>query len=171
MKRDLEIERLVKYAQALGVKVLLSKAKNDEDSAEWALDGKQITIYTKNQDSKTETILTLVHEIAHSLDNIHRHNRELDVEFDKALEPNEDGEIGKRKRKVILNSEIAATEYWHTIYKETNLQIPLWKLYAQMEMDIWQYEVYYETGSYPNRSQRKKKHKEIFAKHKGMKYD
>jgi hypothetical protein len=169
--RDQEIKRLVAYAKGLGVKVIFSDAKNSQDSASYTLDGTEITVYTKNQKSKTETILTLIHEIAHSLDNIHRLDRELDVAVDKALDPDDNGEIGRRKRKIILNSEIAATEYWHIVYKETDIKIPIWKLEAQMEMDIWQYQTYYETGLFPIGIERKLKKKELYAKHRETKYE
>jgi len=171
MIRDKEIDRLVKYAQALGVKVSFSNNKNTEDAADWTLDGKNITIYTKNQHSKTDTILSLIHEIAHSLDHIHRHNRELDEKFEDALDPGDNGEIGKRKRKIILDSEVAGTEYWHTIYKETDLKFPLWKLYAQMEHDVWQFRFYHETGEFPGFLERKKKRKELYKKHKDVDYE
>lgn len=171
MRRDQEIERLVKYAQALGVKVSFSNRKKPDNSAEWTLDGTEIIIYTKKQFSKTDTILSLVHEIGHSLDHIHGHDRVLDTEMEEAIDSSDEGETSKRQRKKILDSEIKGTQYWHTIYKETNLQIPLWKLYAAMEYDIWQYKVYHETGSFPKYIDKIKKRQAIYAKHKELDYE
>lgn len=166
MIRDDEIQRLIKYAQGMGVRVLMSKAQNSEDSAEFSLDGTEITVYVKSQNSKTETILSLIHELGHLLDHIHQHDRQLDVKFEQALDPNRHGKISKKKRKVILDSEVAATAYWHTIYKETDLKFPMWKLEAQMQHDIWQYEFYYENGRFPNSKERHGMKIEIYNKHK-----
>lgn len=171
MKRDQEIERLVKYAQGMGVKVRFSKIREPENSADWSLDGQEITIYVNKNKTKTETILSLIHEIGHHLDHIHGNNRELDEKMDEAYTPDENGEIGKRKRKRILNSEIAGTVYWETIYKETDLKIAKYKLFAAMEYDIWQYEIYADTGKFPNRIARRQKHKELYAKHKKINYE
>jgi len=169
MIRDLEIQRLIKYAQGMGARVVFSNVKDSEDSAQFALDGSEIIVYAKHQKSKTETILTLIHEISHLLDHIHQHDRQPDVKFEQALDPNRYGKISKKKRKIILDSEITATGYWHTVYKETGLKIPMWKMEAQMEHDIWQYDFYYEHGRFPHRKERRQMKKELYAKHKNKK--
>lgn len=171
MKRDLEIERLIKYAQALGVEVIFSNMKNPPDDADWSLMNTKITIYIRRHPTKTDTILSLIHEISHSLDNIHRANREVDWKFEEALPNDNEDEISKKRRKIILDNEKEGTRYWEIIYKETNLSFPIYKLHAQMELDVWQYEVYYESGKFPKRKERDKKRKEIFARHKRVKYE
>ena len=47
------------------------------------------------------------------------------------------------------------------IYKDTNLKIPKWKLDVAKKFDIWAYEVYYKTGFFPNKKEKKMKHKEL----------
>lgn len=166
MKRDDEIKRLVKYANALGASVTFCDSGRPDSSAEWTIDGKEITIYEKKQYSKTDTILSLVHELGHLLNHIHRNDRVQDEEFGEALGSDE----LKKARRKILRVEKQGTEYWYTVYKDTNLQIPLWKLYAAMEYDLWQYEVFYETGKFPKGKEQKKKRKTVKVKHRNVKY-
>lgn len=171
MVRNREIERLVKYAQSLGVKVIFSNKKCPDTSAEWTLDGSEIYIYTKKQYSKTDTILSLIHEIAHMLNHIHRNDRQRDEKFEEAIDASDADGAAKRHRLKILRVEKQGTQYWETIYKETNLQFPLWKLYAAMELDVWPYEIYVETGGFPTVKERKKKRKELKIKHKDIDYE
>lgn len=170
MIRDEEIQRLVNYIKGLGLKVTFSSKKSDS-SAFWYLDNSEIVICNSNNSTKIDTVLSLVHEIAHAKHNIHEKNRQIDPKFEKALdhvdEAEESGEdTQKRQRKIILDNEIAGTRYWHEIYAETNLKFPIWKLEAQMEYDIYQYEYFYETGELPLGRERKKKLKEINARHR-----
>jgi len=171
MIRDLEIERLVKYAQALDTRIVFSNKKNPSDAAEFTIDGSQITIYTKKNSSKTDTVLTILHEVAHLLDHIHKNDRVMDDSFEEALPDDNEEDISKKRRKKILNVEKSSTKYWEIIYKETNLSFPIYKLHAQMEMDIWSYEIYHETGKFPILKKRNEKRKEIYAKHKKVKYE
>lgn len=170
MIRDAEIQRLIDYTKGLGLKVTFS-SKKESASAEWCLDNSEIFIYRNRNKTKIETVLSLIHEIGHSVHNIHEKNREVDVKFMEALDHVDEAEENeedtqKKQRKIILQNEIAGTNYWHSIYKETNMQFPIWKLEAAMEYDIWQYEVFYETGYYPTNKDRKKKLGEINVKHR-----
>lgn len=168
--RDLEIQRLVKYAEALGVCVIFSDTRKAPASAEWTLDGEEICIYTKKQYSKTDTILSLIHEISHTLNHIHRNDRQEDEEFEEAIGANNEGEAQKKHYRKILKVEQQGTEYWYTVYKETNLQIPLWKLEVAKIYDIWQYEVLLETGKWPTVKEKAAKRKQLKAKYKDKKY-
>lgn len=173
MRRDAEIVRLTKYAQGMGLKVTFSNAKSSSSSADWNLDGTEITIYARQQDSKTSTILSMVHEIAHHLWFIHEKNRKPDLKFEEAIDfeyfNGDKKPIAKRLRKRIYDMESASTAYWDAIYKETDLGVPKWKLYATMEFDIWMYEIYYKEGHFPGYKRRLQKVKETNAKHKGLK--
>ena len=170
MIRDREIERLVNYAKGLGLKVSFSSKKSDA-AASWCLDNTEIFIYKNNNSSKTETVLSLIHEIAHAKHNLWEKNREIDKKFEKALDHVEEANVEevdskKRQRKIILDNEIAGTNYWHEIYHETNMKFHMWRLEAQMEFDIWQYEVFYEMGRFPKIGARNKKFKDLIAKYR-----
>ena len=173
MIRDEEIQRLINYTKGLGLKVTFSSKKADY-SAFWYLDCSEIVICKNSNKTKIETILSLVHELGHALHNIHEKNRTIDTKFEKARDHVDEAEESetdtkKRQRKIILDSEIAGTNYWHIVYKDTNMKFPLWRLEVAMEFDIYQYRVFYETGSYPRAKERKKKRRELIGKYRGTK--
>jgi hypothetical protein len=170
MKRDEEIQRLVNYIKGLGLEVTFSSKKSDA-AAHWYLDNTGIVVFKKNNSSKIETVLSLIHEIAHAKHCIWEKDRKVDLKFEEALDHVDGAELEgtdtkKKQRKIILDNEIAGTKYWEEIYKETNMQFPIWRLEAAKEFDIYQYQVFYETGSYPKFKERKKKHKEVMNKHR-----
>jgi hypothetical protein len=176
MVRDQEIERLVHYAKGLGVEVVFSKKDSGDSSAQWALDGSQITIFVNKQDSKTDMILSLIHEIGHHVWFIHEKNRQPDLKFDEAISiqnlvetEDRDRPTPKKLRKKIYEVELASSYWWETIYKETNMKFPIWKLYAQREFDVWVYEHFYKTGHFPSTAERREKWKTIREKHKPKK--
>lgn len=170
--RDEEIKRLIHYGQGLGVKVTILSGKDKDNDGYWALDGTEILICAGNHDSKTELILSLIHELGHHVWFIHEKDRQPDFKFEEAidrelLKEEEKGNITpKHLRKKIYNVERASAEYWYVIYKDTGIQIPEWKLFAQREYDVWMYEEYYEKGEYPKGEQKRKKLKEIRKKWK-----
>lgn len=178
MIRDDEISRLIKYAQGMGIKVMFSNTKKPDAAADWATDGTEITIYKRANINKTETILSLIHEIGHQLFFVHEKNRERDPKFERALDVRDHYEeilpdrlVPTKHRKKILDVERAGTLYWEGIYKETNMKFPLWKLHAQIEYDVYQYEIYAETGYFPTQKENRRKKKELNLKYKNMKYE
>lgn len=175
MIRDKEIERLVKYAESLGTKVVFNH-RNIENSAEWHIDGSQITIFTRNQKSKSETILSLIHEIAHHVWFVHEKDRQPDLRFEEAIDRqnlffDSSVPVPKKHRETILRREIAGTKYWEMIWKDTNIKLPKWKLFAAMEFDIWMYEQYLENGSFPMWTPRQEMKKFINDKHRKLTYE
>ena len=173
MIRDKEIDRLIHYAKGLGTRVVFSK-KNNGDAAEWNLDGTEITIFTNSQDSKTDTILSLIHEIGHHVWFIHEKNRKPDLKFEEAISiqnlvetEDRNRPTPKKMRKKIYEVELASAQWWETIYKETDMKFPIWKLHAQKEFDIWIYEYFYNTGNFPTISQKTNKWRIIREKYKG----
>ena len=172
MIRDQEIDRLVNYIKGIGLKVAFSSKKSD-CSALWYLDNSGIVIYKAKNTTKIETVLSLIHEIGHSLHCVWERDRNVDAKVEKAINHVNNAveletDTQKRQRKIILNDEIAGVKYWKTVYHETNMKFPIWRLDAAAEFDIWQYEVFYETGSYPSVKERNKKHGEITDKHRGQ---
>lgn len=170
MIRDEEIQRLIDYIKGIGLKVTFS-SKKSYDSAFWYLDNTGIVVFKKNNQSKIDTVLSLIHEIGHAKHNLWEKNREIDPKFEKALDHVDDAEeqgtdTKKRHRKTILDNEIAGTKYWDEIYHETNMKFPIWRLEVAKLYDVYQYEYFYEHGSYPTTKERKKKYKEIVSKHR-----
>lgn len=168
--RDQELSRLVSYIKGLGLKVVFSSKKADM-AASWTLDNSQITVYKSKNSSKIETILSLHHELGHAIHNIQEKNRQTDPKFEEALNHVDSAEeLGfdskKRQRKIILDNEIAGSQYWHSIYEQTNMKFPIWRLECAMEFDLWQYRVFYETGDFPISKLRKAKYKELVRKYK-----
>jgi hypothetical protein len=174
MIRDKEIERLVHYAKGLGVRVVFSRKNSDDAAAEWTIDGTEITIFTNKQDSKTDTILSLIHEIGHHVWFIHEKNRQPDLKFEEAISvqnlvetEDRNRPTPKKLRKKIYEVELASSQWWETIYKDTDMKFPIWKLHAQREFDVWIYEVFYKTGHFPKGREKKEKWKMIKEKHEG----
>ena len=169
MIRDEELNRLVNYAKGLGLKVTFSSKKSDI-SAAWYLDNSGIVIFKSKNTTKIETVLSLVHELGHAMHNIHEKDRKVDPKFEQALDAVDEAEeleidTQKRHRKTILNNEIAGTQYWDSIYKETHMKFPIWRLEMAKVYDTWQYQVFYETGKDPIGRVRLKKRKELRKKY------
>ena len=163
--RDREIDRLKRYANGLGVSVNLIYKDSHKDSGDWTTDGTQIRVFVVKNTTKTDIILTLIHELGHHLWFIHEKERAPDLKFEEALSYPGDN-IPKKHRKKILEIEQQGVEYWDVIVKDVNIKIPKFKIDMSAEFDVWQYEVYYETGEFPDNDQKRAKHKELLAKYK-----
>lgn len=169
MIRDREIDRLLKYCEALGIKVVF--VPDLDGSAEWAIDGSEIRINKTRNTGKTELILTLIHELGHHLWFVYKKQRQPDIKFDEAITKqffaeNRGGSTPKQSRKKILQIEKEGIKYWDIVVKDVDIKIPSWKIEMSKEFDIWQYEVYYETGKFPVRAVRRLKLKELTLKYK-----
>lgn len=162
MIRDEELNRLIRYAQGMGISVRFKPyVKSYATDAEWATDGSEITIYTRSINSKLDKILSLIHELGHHKGFV-ENNRKIDPEIEEALE---EEEKNKKNRKKIYLDEIKDTQYWEQIYKDTNCQFNIQKLYKQREFDIWSYEVYSESGKFPTKSAIKEKKRQLKKKY------
>lgn len=177
MIRDDEINRLVKYAEALGVKVVFAD-KSPDAAGEWAIDGSEITIFKNNNTSKTETVISLVHEIGHHCWFIHEKERTPDLKFDEAItrenlviENKVNTLTPKKLRKKILDCELESMKYWEVIWKDTNIKIPKWRMYEAMEFDSWVYKYYYRNGVFPSDKECSNKTRALRKKHKGVIYE
>jgi prolyl oligopeptidase PreP (S9A serine peptidase family) len=159
--RDDELNRLIRYAQGMGLSVRFKPYVRGGHSAEWLFDGSEITIYVTTQCSKIEKILSLIHELSH-----HRawiaNERQMDPKVEEAILSEEDK---KSYRKRIYEMEKADSVYWVDIYKDTNCKFDINKLYLQRDFDLHQYEVYYNTGKFPKGKEKKKKYRELKKKY------
>jgi hypothetical protein len=160
--RDEEIKRLTHYAKGMGVKVIM-RNKDQGDSGTWSTDGSTIEIFIWPRKSKTSIVLDLLHELGHHVWFVHEKDRQPDLKFEEALDRPED-DISKELRKKIYDVEVAGTTWWESIYKDTNLKVPKWKVNSAMEFDMWMYEQYYETGVFPMGKERTAKLIEVRAK-------
>lgn len=161
MVRDEELNRLIRYAQGMGLSVRFKPhVKGSYTSAEWLCDGTEITIYVKSRCSKLEKILSLIHELGHHKAWI-QNKRAMDPKVDEALDSEENK---KHHRKRILDMETSDAQHWEDIFNDTNCTFPIKRLWMQKEFDIWCYEFYYETGRDATKADKRAKWKELRKK-------
>jgi len=165
--RDTEISRLKKYAEGLGIKVYFKPYIRGMGIAEWDLDDQSITIYEKKSFSKTDYILTFLHELGHHLDWVYN-NRKNDPEDVKAQEllcageiEGDRSDIPKKYRKRTYEMEKSGIYYMSIIYKELGLKIPYWKVKLQQDLDIYPYFILYKEGRFPTSKEDKEYRKKM----------
>jgi len=163
MVRDEEIQRLIKYAQGMGVPVRFKPyIKGSSDGGGWTVDGSEITIYVSPGDTKISKILTLIHELGHHKGFI-ENNREVDP---KVLEALEDQDEKKRSRKRIYLDEVSDMQYWEQIYNDTNCKFDIRKLYIARDFDTWWYEELYKKDRNPTWKEKGEKLRELRNKYR-----
>lgn len=157
--RDKEIERIRLYCRGLGIRLTIKDYPWD-DSAEWSNEPKHIINVNKRRNvTKTQLILTLLHEIAHAIFHIH-----TGIEIpDASILPEP---VSKKERKKLYEFEKDSLAYMPIIYKELSLKIPEWKVNVAKEIDAWFYEYYYLNGKYPSKKEAKAELNAIEAKYK-----
>ena len=168
--RDREIERIVKYANGLGVKVIWKKYKRGDDGASWHLDGSAIEMYVWPDKSKTQIILDFIHELGHHMAWVYS-GRKNDLKTDRAYELDgargkKDPPISKAQRKIIYEAEKYDSQYRDQIFKELGIKIPKYRLDADKEYDFWIYRRYYLTGKIPTEKEMRVKRRELIEKHR-----
>ena len=162
MIRDEELNRLIRYAQGMGISVRFKPyVPRSRVAAEWTTDGTEITIYTSANCSKLDKILCLIHELGHHKAFVNN-DREVDPKVEEALDNEENR---KKDRKRILDMEIEDSLHWEEIYRDTNCRFDIQKLHKQREFDIWCYQVYYETGRDVTQKEKTAKRKELRRKY------
>ena len=166
MVRDDELNRLIKYAQGMGLSVHFKPSvKGSTFGAEYVTDGTEVIIYITKRTTKLDKIFSLIHELSHHKAYINN-DREIDEKLDEIL-IKEDPK--KRERYEIWKSEIRDAQYWEEIYRDTNCQFNINRLYAQKDFDLWVYEFYYENGGWPTWKLKNNKIKELIKKYKNGK--
>ena len=152
MKRDLELKRLIKYAQGMGVEVKFKPyVRGSGNAAEWRLDGSEITIYTTKRNSKIYNILLLIHELGHHKSFILNGRKSPSEEYD-IFSPSDDK--SKKFRRQMYLTEKRDSRHWETIYKDTGCTFPVRILKLQRDYDLWVYHYFYKNGVWPSNKER-----------------
>jgi hypothetical protein len=150
--KDRDIYKLKMYANELGLKVYTKKYTRHTGQAEY-IEGSCITLFLSKRSTKTEIILSLLHELGHHLDWLK--NKKKDADLDKALDLLANGsmtgdrsDIPKKYRKKILQVERSGVKYMSVIHSRLGLQIPLRIVKQQEKMDLADYEFLYHQGRF-----------------------
>lgn len=164
--RDLELSRMIKYAEGLGVRVSFRIHKNHDAAALWeVLDGNvTIVLFTWPKQSKTTLILNFLHELAH-----HKAWINANREFSKSVEAatsTPDKDLTDHQRYLVYKEEKNDAKLRLGIANELNLKIPEWKIKVDIANDNWYYYRWWKTGEDPSRTERIKKEKQFTRKYK-----
>jgi hypothetical protein len=170
-----ELNRLVQYAESLGIKVEFKDSSKGHVCAEWTTDGTEITVYSSKSKSITQNILDLLHEVSHHIAWTHK-GRKTPIRTDEALMAEDrrhkkSPPIPKSKRKIIYEDERFDSQYQELIYNELGLKIPRWKVQAERDLSNWIYYRYFQSGDYPGSIETKAKKQELVAKYRGKAND
>lgn len=156
-------EKLKKYAVSLGLTVFIRpRTKIDDFSGSYMFEDKKIILTKKAKSTTTDLILTLLHELGHHLDFVHKNKKENDALVKALLKRDYDKKpLTPRERKLIYEDEVAAANYMLIIYKELDLKIPKHKVEAEVKLDKWIAEQYFLTGEEPTVKQSQQMRKEF----------
>ncbi len=173
--RDAELERMHKYAESLGLKVIYRKCKGEDVGAVvTAIDGvpQTLTLYSWPGKSKTQQVLDFSHELAHMISFIYKGRRDSQQLLDALVEEGDrkpgDKPISKRKRKLIYECERKDSEYRANVIAEMNIKVPEYKWRADVDLDNWFYHYFYINGNYPTHKMILEKKKELRNKYRGQ---
>lgn len=161
---DLEIKRVIKYAEGLGIKVSFQDYKRGDGAAEWHTDGSQIIMYVWPRKSKTMILLDFIHELAHHHSYVNNRRRE-NQKINSILEKN-DFERTRYQRKLLYEMERDDSEFQEAIFDSLALKIPKYKMYVEKDLSNWIYYRYYQAGDWPTGKEVRAKRKELNKKYK-----
>jgi hypothetical protein len=157
-----ELDRLEKYAEALGIRVVYKSKQRGDNKAEWAVDGTEITIYLDKNESTTQIILDLLHELGHHMHWVYN-NRSVPLKLDNALEKENPN---KKDREAIYNDEVNGSVYHEVIYKELGLKIPFWKVQVERDQQLMIYEYFLNNNTWPTIKTKSEFRKKLIKKYK-----
>jgi len=141
-KQDRDISKLKKFANSFGLRIYYRPYTRYTDMAQYVL-GRHITVFVSSTTSKTEIILSLLHELGHHLDWVL--NKRIDKETEKAYTGFKAKEY-KKYSKIILEVEKAGIRRMTTIHKLLELEIPLERVKKQQKIDLFPYQYFYKHG-------------------------
>lgn len=154
--RDRDISKLKEYANSLGLKVYIKPYNRTTGDAEYN-SGTSITLFNRTRTTKTDMILSLLHELGHHLDWIKgKSNKETTVAFEllnQGAMVGSRNDIPKKYRKMILQVEKAGIKYMSRIHKDLNLELPFYLVKYQQFIDIFDYQFLYDHGRFSTRKE------------------
>jgi hypothetical protein len=159
--RDVELSRLREYANAYGARVII-KDYDLEEYGGITLDGttRTITVNSKEHRSKTELLLTLLHEICHL-----KHHVLTGQELPDALLL-DDEDLTLEQRAEVAKFEFDSLELMPVIAKDLNLKVPKWKILLQRDLDQWVYELFRDSGEFPSNQVKQLKRRQLTERYK-----
>ena len=165
-----EIDRLVKYSEGLGIIVRFKSSNDPHVAATWSNYPPEIEIFTNNNTSKTDIILSLLHELGHHHDWLNNGRKEIPEAYtDEANRKKGDPPLSREKRRIIYDNERRGINYMAYIADQVNLKTPpLWRIMAEMAYDKWSYRYYFVHGDDPSRQEKIKKRKKLIKKYKEL---
>jgi hypothetical protein len=166
-KIDNELNRLIKYAESLDVKVLFPKYKRGYGAADWSWIDQTINVYVHSKNTKIGLLFSLLHELGHHLDWIYKKKRipsNVYLAYNKLVDGHMDGfrtDLDKNTRRIILQEELDGIHYMEFIFKELDLKVPYWKLKLQQKLDIYDYKMLYKKGRFSTTAEFEKYKKRV----------
>lgn len=157
--KDRDLKKLKNYIKGLGLKLFIKPYSRYTGAAEY-VSGKAIIIFDKKT-TKTDTILTLLHELGHHLDWLAQKNsKEIIIALDYLSKGPMQGkreDIPKKYRKVILQTERDGVKYMTKIHKLLNLEISIEEVIIQQYFDLFDYQFLYKYGRFPKCNEYKRR--------------
>lgn len=171
MVRDNEIKRLINYANGLGCKVTIYNRPNKSYIAACivahdAPELSEIKIYYGHRMSKTNLVLTLVHELAHLKSYIKNDYKLLNS--DVTISKYKEDKMPRWARKRIFEYEREDMKLWDEIIADCNIRINPKRIAMQKALDLLPYCYYYLKGKYPKGTEKTHLVNEIKQLFKGV---
>lgn len=149
-----ELNRVVMFAESLGLKVLFVSGKNKDYVGCYMEPEKKtpgvIEVCRSKKTTVTFQILTLLHEIGHHVDYTDKGSMPRAVRF--LDQPN----APKWARRAIYNAERRGAAHGEQLYWTLMLRIPFWKVKKAFATDLYLYRKYFLTGEYPTWNETRK---------------
>lgn len=155
MKRK-DYERLLQFAEVIGITVEIIHEKNPMWGGEWYYDDNTIKVWETSSAKKKkywiEKIMIMGHELGHAIDD-RINGLGNDEAFEYLPDKNGDPPVPKWAQKEILFKERQAAKYRRILFKIIQLDIAEWKLKIEDDEEIWSYEHIFKTGCSPTREE------------------
>lgn len=164
-----EIEQVMSYARGLGILVKETHVKKlIDNAATWSTNPPEIEVYVTKSVTKTDILLSLLHELGHHHDWLATGRPDVPGAYQSEADRKPgDGPISKDQRRIIYDSEFRGISYMFKIAKQLGLRsLPEWRIKEEMAFDKWTYRYYYYHGEFPDGDLQKKKRTELRVKYK-----
>lgn len=138
--QDRDIKKLKQFVKSFGLKLYFRPKQVNGDLALY-VSGEYIVIFVTKNTSKTEIILSLLHELGHHLDWIT--NKRLDKDTEKAYTGFSLKDF-KKYFKIIVEVEKAGIRHMTSICKILDLEIPIETVKRQQKIDLFHYQFFYK---------------------------